>query len=401
MKSVKFVVIIISTLLLSLGCDKSINTSNEEGATLSTNAQSEKPSSYSQVLDKNALECLLDDSASINVYYNHNLKELEINDYSTFILENIDEVETSEGRPHEFTRMYKNDQGHTAILMSQNFIRNLELTDAKGQTTSYSFNSGLECDTLPSTNHLTYQVIVDRAFIYKQPDLDSKTSSYFIAGDEIEVLSTKDSWVKTSYLKGSKTGWLRLKDLEEKSGLDASVNEITNSKLQDEFEKIQSGNSIDSDQKKYVIDQKGVGEIFLGQAFNSNKFEELEAQLEGVDNCSLTTSNEYPKYQHSLYFQFFDNVLTGVSISSLGSPDEIPFRSYTGVKIGDTIKTVMKLHNKQPDETLNSPHTDDPIFIYWTDSSKKTGMRYDTVNGEVSSMSLKYNPHIRYFEGCG
>ena len=94
-------------------------------------------------------------------------------------------------------------------------------------------------------------------------------------------------------------------------------------------------------------------------------------------------------------------MLTGVSISSLGSPDEIPFRSYTGVKIGDTIKTVMKLHNKQPDETLNSPHTDDPIFIYWTDSSKKTGMRYDTVNGEVSSMSLNYNPHIRYFEGCG
>lgn len=72
-----------------------------------------------------------------------------------------------------------------------------------------------------------------------------------------------------------------------------------------------------------------------------------------------------------------------------------------GVKIGDTVETVMKLHNKQPDETLDSPHTDDPIFIYWTDSSKKIGMRYDTVNGEVSSMSLNYNPYIRYFEGCG
>mgnify|MGYP003614229744 CR=1 FL=1 len=246
-----------------------------------------------------------------------------------------------------------------------------------------------------------YAVNAKKAFIYKQPNINSKTSSYFIEGDEVKPLMIMDEWIKVSYLKDSKTGWLRLDDLEKKEDFLSSSNEKTSNKIKNGLADIQSDNSISSDQSKYIINKDGVGNIVLGQAFNSNKFEELEAQLEGVDNCSLTTSNEYPKYQHSLYFQFFDNVLTGVSISSLGSPDEIPFRSYTGVKIGDTIKTVMKLHNKQPDETLNSPHTDDPIFIYWTDSSKKTGMRYNTVNGEVSSMSLNYNPHIRYFEGCG
>lgn len=398
MKSVKFVVIIISTLLLSLGCDKSINTSNEEGATLSTNAQSEKPSSYSQVLDKNALECLLDDSASINVYYNHNLKELEINDYSTFILENIDEIETSEGRPHEFTRMYKNDQGHTAILMSQHFIRNLELTDAKGQTTSYSFNSGLECDTLPSTNHLTYQVIVDRAFIYKQPDLDSKTSSYFIAGDEIEVLSTKDSWVKTSYLKGSKTGWLRLKDLEENSHSKSPPKELTSSKIKDTSEGIQL---VNSNQTKQVISKNGIGNIFLGEKFKPNEFDEELSYLEGIDNCFFTTSKQYTDHKYTLSFQVIENIITGINVSGNDIANGNSFKSYTGVKIGDTVETVMKLHNKQPDEILKSPYTDDPIFIYWTDSSKKTGIRYDISTGKVLSMSLNYNPHIRYFEGCG
>lgn len=246
-----------------------------------------------------------------------------------------------------------------------------------------------------------YVVNAKKAFIYKQPNLDSRTSSYFIAGDEIEVLSTKDDWVKTSYLKGSKKGWLQIDDLRKKEDFGSPSNEKISNKIKNRLVDIQSDNSVSSDQSKYIINKDGVGNIVLGQAFNSNKFEELETQLEGVDNCSLTTSNEYPEFQHSLYFQFFDNVLTGVSISSLGDSDEIPFRSYTGVKIGDTVETVLKLHNKQPDEILDSPHTDDPIFIYWTDSSKKTGIRYNISSNKVLSMSLNYNPHIRYFEGCG
>lgn len=260
--------------------------------------------------------------------------------------------------------------------------------------------SSTASNTGPKLHTTKYTVNVKKAFIYKRPDLNSKTSSYFIAGDEIEVLSTKDDWVKTSYLKGSKIGWLQIDDLEVQRDSDSLSNEIVDSKTQDESKKFQPDNSISSD-KKYVISKNIIGNTSLGENFTSNRFDKLSSQLEGIDNCFLTTSNEYPKYQHSLYFQFFDNVLTGISISSLGSPDEIPFRSYTGVKIGDTVETVLKLHDKQPDEILDSPHTDDPIFIYWTDSSKKTGMRYDTADGEVSSMSLNYNPHIRYFEGCG
>ena len=133
-KTVQHVLMITSTLFLSLGCEKSVNTVNEEVATLSTNAQNKKPSSYSQVLDTNTLECLLDDSESINIYYNNNLEELKINGYSTFTLTNINEIETGEGRPLEFTRIYKNGQGYTVTLMSQGSIRNLKITDRKNQT---------------------------------------------------------------------------------------------------------------------------------------------------------------------------------------------------------------------------------------------------------------------------
>lgn len=93
-------------------------------------------------------------------------------------------------------------------------------------------------------------------------------------------------------------------------------------------------------------------------------------------------------------------MLTGVGVSKSGTTNFDSFTSYTGVKIGDTVETVMKLHNKQPDETFDSPHTDDPIFIYWTDNSKKTGIRYNISTGKVLSMSLNFEPHIRYFEGC-
>ncbi len=253
-------------------------------------------------------------------------------------------------------------------------------------------------NTIPEFHTTEYTVNVKKAFIYKQPDLNSKTSSYFIEGDEIEVLSTKDDWIQTSYLKGSKTGWLRLKDLEENNHSNSLPKELTSSKIKDTSEGIQL---VKSDQKKYVLNKDGISNISLGQKFKPNEFIKFESQLEGVDNCFLANSNLYPDHQYSLSFQFFDDMLTGVGVSKSGTTNFDSFTSYTGVKIGDTVETVMKLHNKQPDETLDSPHTDDPIFIYWTDNSKETGIRYDTVDGKVSTMSLNFEPYIRYFEGCG
>ncbi|WP_299185083.1 hypothetical protein [uncultured Psychrobacter sp.] len=397
-KKVKHILIITSTLFLSLGCEKSVNTSNEEVASFSTNAQSKKPSNYSQVSDTKTLECLLDNSESINIYYNDNFEELRINSYSIFTLTSINDIQTDESRLLEFTRIYKNDQGYTATLMSQNFIRNLELTDAEGQTTSYAFNSGLKCNTLLSDEYSTHIVSVDKAFIHKRPNINSKTSSYFIAGDEIEGLSIKDNWVETSYIKGSKTGWLRLKDLEEDSYSSSLTKELISSKMEDTSEGIQL---VEFDQKKYVLNKDGISNISLGQKFEPNAFDDELSYLEGVDNCFFTTSKQYNDYKHTLSFQVVNDFITGINIGGNDISNGNIFKSYTGVKIGDSIETVLKLHDKQPDEILDSPHTDDPIFIYWTDNSKKTGIRYDMSTGKVLSMSLNFEPHIRYFEGCG
>lgn len=149
----KTLIIVISTLFLTLGCESSMSSANPEIASFSAHVQDKRPSNHSQASDTTTQECLMDNSKSINIYYSPSLEELKINGYSTFTLESVDELETGQGRPHEFTRIYQNDRGYTAALMSQNFIRNLELTDAKGQTTSYSFNSGLECDTLPNNKY--------------------------------------------------------------------------------------------------------------------------------------------------------------------------------------------------------------------------------------------------------
>lgn len=101
-----------------------------------------------------------------------------------------------------------------------------------------------------------------------------------------------------------------------------------------------------------------------------------------------------------MYFQFVDNIFVGASISSMGD-NKIPFESYNGIKIGDTTETVMKLHDKPPDEIFNNIHSDEPIFIYWTDSSEKIGLRYDILSEKVVSIGIHYSPYIRYFEGCG
>ena len=263
----KTLIIAISTLFLTLGCESPVNSSNPEIASSSTNVQSKKSSNHSQVSDTTTQACVIDNSKSINIYYPQSLKELKINGYSTFKLTSTNEIETSKYRPHEFTRIYQNDRGYTATLMSQNAIRNLELTDAKGQTTSYSFDTGLKCDALPSTNYSTYIVSADKAFIYKQPNLNNKTSSYFIEGDEIEVLSTKDNWIETSYLKGSKKGWLRLDNLKKREDFVSSFNEKTDSEIQNILVETKSDNSISSDQSRYVINKEGIGNISLGQAF--------------------------------------------------------------------------------------------------------------------------------------
>jgi len=397
----KILIILISTLLVGTGCNLSTdspvndNSSSSNSLSLSISNQDVRPISHSQKLPEHKLLCLMDNSKSISTYYDQNLEKLKINGYSIFTLESIDEIETSETRPHEFTRIYKNEQGYIATLMSQSFIRRLEITNKRNQTKSYSFDAGLECNTLPSSKYSTYIVSVDKAFIYKQPYLENKTSSYFIAGDEIKVLSTERDWIQTSYLKGSKKGWLRLNDLEALKNLD-----LTDDQIQDRPEEIRSDNPISSNQGKFVITKNGIGSISLGQNYDSKGFEKLESQLEGVDNCFLATSKKYPKYQHSLYFQFVDNIFVGASISSIGG-NKTSFESYNGIKIGDTTETVLKLYGKQPDEIFNNIHSDEPIFIYWTDSSEKIGMRYDILSEKVVSMGINYSPHIRYFEGCG
>lgn len=295
------------------------------------------------------------------------------------------------------TKIMKGQKYATAICSFYKLSNRVECFERIRKNERVISNLGGDPENISLNDLISkYVVSVDKAFIYKQPNVNSITSSYFIKGDEVEALTINKNWIKVSYLKNSKTGWLRLNDLEALKNFD-----LTDDKIQDKPEEIRSDNPISSNQRKYVITKNGIENILLGQNYDPNGFEKLESQLEGFNNCFLATSKKHPEYKHSLYFQFFDNVLTGVSISSLGSPDEISFRSYTGVKIGDTIETILKSHDKQPDEILKNIHSDYPIFIYWTDSSEKIGIRYDTVDGKVSSISLNYNWHIRYFEGCG
>ena len=83
----KTLIIVISTLFLTLGCESPVNSSNPKIASSSTNVQSKKPSNHSQVSDTTTQECVIDNSKSINIYYPQSLKELKINGYSTFTLE--------------------------------------------------------------------------------------------------------------------------------------------------------------------------------------------------------------------------------------------------------------------------------------------------------------------------
>lgn len=50
--------------------------------------------------------------------------------------------------------------------------------------------------------------------IYSQPSNTHKTSSYFIAGDDVKSLSVNDDWIKVPYSNDTKRGWLLLRNLE-------------------------------------------------------------------------------------------------------------------------------------------------------------------------------------------
>ena len=353
----KTLIIVISTLFLTLGCESPVNSSNSKIASSSANVQIKKSSNHSQVSDTTTQECIMDDSKSINISYPPSLNELKINGYSTFTLESIDEIETSKYRPHEFTRIYQNDRGYTATLMSQNAIRNLELTDAKGQTTSYSFNSRLECNTPPNSQYPTYIVSADEVFIYKQPNTNSKTSSYFIAGDEIEVLSIKDDWIQTSYLKGSKKGWLRLGDLKVMEGVDSS-----------------DRMTLDSSK---IITANGTENITL-----HNTIEEIESKLgmslnleHTINECSMDSSNSE--------FQLLFLRDTLISVEFFDSS----YQTSKGFKVNDNISKLLSTHPEVEYHEYTSNMGDESYYMT---------NRYYTTRPNAQGNRLTFNVSDRY-----
>ncbi|MBF0658424.1 hypothetical protein IPZ60_06700 [Psychrobacter sp. NG25] len=353
----KILIIVISTLFLTLGCESSVSSSNPEMESSSTNVQSKKPSNHSQVSDTTTQECVMDNSKSINIYYPQSLNKLKINGYSTFTLESIDEIETGQGRPHEFTRIYQNDRGYTATLMSQNFIRNLELTDAKGQTTSYSFNFGLECNTLPSTNYSTYIFSADEAFIYKQPDFNNKTSSYFIEGDEIDVLSTKDDWIQTSYLRGSKTGWLRLSDLEEQKSL------VSSDRVTLDSNKIISANGTENLTLHTTIEEI---ESKSGMSLNLKHT---------INECSMDSSNSD--------FQLLFLRDTLISVEFFDSS----YQTSKGFKVNDNISKLLSTHPEVEYHEYTSNMGDESYYMT---------NRYYTTRPNAQGNTLTFNVSDRY-----
>lgn len=122
----------------------------------------------------------------------------------------------------------------------------------------------------------------------------------------------------------------------------------------------------------------------------------MQGQLEGAENCFFANSGKYTDYQNILSFQIIDNIITGINIFN-----DDNFQTYTGVKVGDTAATIFEKHGREPDEIIVNPYTEQPVFVYWTDSANDIGVRYDIEEGKVFIMSLNYEPYIRYFEGCG
>ena len=160
---------------------------------------------------------------------------------------------------------------------------------------------------------------------------------------------------------------------------------------------LQNDSSLFSSYDKYTITENGIGEISLGQKFKpSNFFVEVQGQLEGAENCFFANSGKYTDYQNILSFQVIDNIITGINIFN-----DDNFQTYTGVKVGDTTATIFEKHGREPDEIIVNPYTEQPVFVYWTDSANDIGVRYDIEEGKVFIMSLNYEPYIRYFEGCG
>lgn len=66
---------------------------------------------------------------------------------------------------------------------------------------------------------LSYTV-TEKSYIYSQPMANTKTASYFIAGDEIEGQVTNDNWVEVRYADDTKVGWLPIKNLQRQTASD-------------------------------------------------------------------------------------------------------------------------------------------------------------------------------------
>lgn len=233
--------ILLSILMLFQSSCSSETVDHQQGNTLSTsNSISSQSDSrnYSQYLGKwsvdtydsnqepiSSLSVDIDDLSTSNIegkycYISRYGKKIDcLNDFQGFAIGDNRYLIT-------FDSSFDNIQGKAiltleekkVIWMLKEFPADLGVSARKHAILLKNKNQQISKINTDSELHaIEYIINVERAFIYKQPNINSKTSSYFIAGDEIEVISTKDDWVETSYLKGSKTGWLRLKDLEEKN----------------------------------------------------------------------------------------------------------------------------------------------------------------------------------------
>lgn len=214
MKLIIIPLIVLLTLFFNLGCQSKSGSLSEVNGINSTDT-----SLYSEDIKpttsafKNNFACVQDNDRRIEMSYNENLDTIILSGYGEFKLKNVEEMETARGRPLEFTRYYRNDLGDLAVLKSQAASQYLEVESRKGSKTSYQITLGLDCDKQDYPGLLTYIVDVKKAYIYQEPDLETKTASYFIQGDKVDAISVKEGWIKVSYLDTKKVGWLRSEDL--------------------------------------------------------------------------------------------------------------------------------------------------------------------------------------------
>lgn len=137
----------------------------------------------------------------------------------------------------------------------------------------------------------------------------------------------------------------------------------------------------------------GVANIVINQPYDSKLFIETpnSRNLE-VDYCFFAKAKNHPESLLDLYI--VHDKVAAIYVSDSG------FKSYTGVKVGDSEQKVYAKHNNQKPEVYQNIYTDEPMIIYWNEDGSKIGTLYEISRGKVYDIRVGYDEKLKAAEGC-